>query len=716
MIEPHREEAPERDKRRRDLWWLLLLLLFSFGCVYLSSEVARTTGGQRIVLANMLAAEGADYGLSTPLAFAPLDPAIATEALTDLLGLTVTPEANEAPVAVVALPVTPTPTKTPLPTFTATRRPVPPPTATSIPTASDTPSPTEAATPLPPASTPVPPTATPLPPTPVPSTATASATPPPANTPTATPPPAPTPPTPTPPPPTGTPAPTQPPTASPTATASDTPTATFTATPTETPTATPTLPAPVVLAISPGQGVNTATVPVVITGSNFVSGLSAVLSAGATYSISVGGSTSSQIFGTIPTSVFSGTYDLQVTNPDLQSDQLTAAYTATNPLPQITMITPSVGFTGSATPVTINGAYFVDPASGDLDGYALTNVTYVSSTQITAVAPTAAMPTGPFTLTVTNPGPTAPASSLPDAFTVASSPRELKAAGSDGLVSLGWTGSNPPPQNYEVQVTTDISNPLWTTLPLTTATSTYHLTATNGITHWYRVRAQYAGGQVSDFSNVAPALPLTIGVTMPVTVTCSITGVSACDNALEIDAKPPPGEIGLTLVFTPGSIILDYGPGEGVVDGPGPDLVYYERPTASTDPPVTPSPQNGIWMDLARIEVSPDGVDWTLVFEWNEDGPPGQNVANSDLACYADDSCDLAPGSYPGEFQHNFIRAADLLGDLDGPPLTPWETGIRIDLAGVADSGVRYRYVRFSRPPGGSPDEPTDVDAIYRLN
>lgn len=669
---------------------------------------------ERLVPASMLSARMAAYGLETPPSFAAVDPAIAAEATRDARQLTATPRLTDEPVSVARLPLPPTPTppSAPLPTFTpsATRTaalPSPPNPGTATPTlVAATPTPTPvAATPALPTNTPAAPSATPTPNAP-----TATPTLPPAATPTPTASPAGSPPTATPTntaaAPTNTPVP-------PTATATPATAPSATPTPTAPPTFTPTpLPAPVVLAISPNQAVNTGTVSVVITGTNFVSGLSATLRDAFTYTISISSSTPTNIFGLAPAGVFSGTYNLRVTNPDAQFGQLAQAYTATNPAPRITAITPTVGFTNSATPVTITGDNFVAPAAGALDGFALTNVTYISSTQLTAVAPSNVMPTGLFSLTITNPGPTAPAGALPNAFTVASPPRNLRAAGGDGLVSLGWEGSTPPPQAYEVQVTTNITSPTWTPLPLTTTNFTYHQPATNGTTYWYRVRAHYPGGIFSGFSNTASAIPATIAVTTPVTVTCSPTGVINCGpDALLIDAQPPPITAGLTLVTDTGVITLDYGPGEGIIDGAGYDLVYYERPNTLSGTQI-------IFLDYSRIQVSPDGVVWTTVFEWNGDPPPGQDVSNTNIACYGDDSCDWqpAPPGQEGERDDEPILAADLWPDEDGSPPPPWNTGIAIDLAGVAESGVRYRYVRFTRPPSGAPDQYTEVDAIYRLN
>ncbi|HIQ02349.1 MAG TPA: hypothetical protein EYH30_09550, partial [Anaerolineales bacterium] len=203
----------------------------------------------------------------------------------------------------------------------------------------------------------------------------------------------------------------------------NTPPPTYTPRPPQPPTYTPTPTAeapPSVQAVTPNTQVNTAPAAITITGLNFKPGCSASLG---TVPLTVTNCLSTEIAAWVPVDLAAGYYDLTVTNTDGRSGTLTGAYTATNPAPVVTSILPPLSEVNTDPLVTITGSDFC--ASGtpgslqvSLDGTLLTNVTYVSPTLLTAVVPAGSqgMALGVYTLTVTNPGPTAPSGSLPDAF------------------------------------------------------------------------------------------------------------------------------------------------------------------------------------------------------------------------------------------------------------------------------------------------------------
>jgi hypothetical protein len=101
----------------------------------------------------------------------------------------------------------------------------------------------------------------------------------------------------------------------------------------------------------------------------------------------------------------------------LQSDTLTNALTLTNPIPLIFGITPDNGMDNANTDTTINGSNFVNGLSALLDIFSLT-VTFVNSSTLDTNVPGTIMPGGPYTLTISNPGPLTPNNSLTEAFTV----------------------------------------------------------------------------------------------------------------------------------------------------------------------------------------------------------------------------------------------------------------------------------------------------------
>jgi hypothetical protein len=111
-------------------------------------------------------------------------------------------------------------------------------------------------------------------------------------------------------------------------------------------------------------------------------------------------------------------YDLRVTNPDAQSDTLANAFTLVNPVPLITAVNPNTGTNSADIDVTISGNNFVNGLSAQLDGVSLLNVTFVDAATFTATVPSSGMPVGPYTMTVSNPGPLAPTNNLTNAFTV----------------------------------------------------------------------------------------------------------------------------------------------------------------------------------------------------------------------------------------------------------------------------------------------------------
>jgi hypothetical protein len=440
-------------RRRWEVLLLLLALFLSFACVFFATWLALRIWPDKLASTNMLATSQANYGLlsQADLQFAPMDPRVAAQAATDVAYLSRTPDRRDAAAGLIGfLPPTPTPTLTPTPTPTSAPPAARPPEA--VPTASQAPSPTRqpTATRLPPVTdTPQVPTNTPVPivtlsPTSLPPTATMVDIP----TPTSTPrPPSPATDTPTPRPPSPEPD-TSTPTWTPTAT--DTATPTSTPTPTDTPTATSTPPAPQVLAVSPSLADNDAVVNLVITGTNFLSGPTASLIDGGETPLTTTYVSSTLLYAVVPAWFNADYYGVRVTNTDLQSDTLTPAFTLTNPIPLITGLTPDTGPDDSDMLVTISGSNFVDGLTATLDSFAL-GVTFVDSTTLTATVPisSSVMPGGFYTLTLSNPGPLTPSSSLTEAFTVtvAYAPPPIC---SGGVTSCDAAGGEPDGQPADI--------------------------------------------------------------------------------------------------------------------------------------------------------------------------------------------------------------------------------------------------------------------------
>lgn len=283
------ENKYDGGRERRELLLFLLILLLGFICLLAAAQIAVRPDRLWPVSANMLSELDPDEGFdSGGVAVEPLRPEVMTPPPWDPRRI-LTP----AGTAVVVPPATfaPAPTSTPTrqaaasaPTPTASATP-PSPTPTSTPTPTPTSTPTRTPTPTPtPISTPT-------------RTPTATSTPKPTSKPTQ-------PSSPT----------TKPPT--------DTPTPTTTATHTP-------IPPPVVLSITPDQGVNSAPVPVVITGENFFGIPTATLRINVPIAISA--ATANTLTGTVPAGLIPGVYALTVRNPDGQPGWLSPAYTALSP-------------------------------------------------------------------------------------------------------------------------------------------------------------------------------------------------------------------------------------------------------------------------------------------------------------------------------------------------------------------------------------------------
>ena len=171
-------------------------------------------------------------------------------------------------------------------------------------------------------------------------------------------------------------------------------------------------PAPTVTSIAPNTGTANGGTAVTITGTGFLAGATVSLGGTAATNVNVGSSTS--ITATTAAHAAGGV-NVVVTNTDAQTGTLPHGFTysAGNPAPTVTSITPNTGTTAGGTSVTITGTGFLAGATVSLGGTAATNVNVVGSTSITAT--TAAHAAGAVSVTVTNSD--AQSGSLPNGFT-----------------------------------------------------------------------------------------------------------------------------------------------------------------------------------------------------------------------------------------------------------------------------------------------------------
>ena len=158
-------------------------------------------------------------------------------------------------------------------------------------------------------------------------------------------------------------------------------------------------PAPTVTSIVPTSGTANGGTAITITGTGFLAGATVTVGGTAATNVNVAGSTS--ITATTPAHA-AGAANVIVTNTDAQTGTLANGYTytASNPAPTVTSISPTSGTTAGGTSVTITGTGFLTGATVSLGGTAATNVNVVSATSITATTPAHAA--GAVSVVVTN--------------------------------------------------------------------------------------------------------------------------------------------------------------------------------------------------------------------------------------------------------------------------------------------------------------------------
>jgi hypothetical protein len=230
---------------------------------------------------------------------------------------------------------------------------------------------------------------------------------------------------------------------------------------------------------------------------------------------------------------------------------------------------------------------------------------------------------------------------------------------------------------------------------------------TSGTTYYFVVRGEDALLQSSGNSPEAAGATGTIVDPDPTPINCG--GPFAppdCSNAGPID--------GIFSSVAPGqAIILDLGPGNGILDGPGYDLAYYEREA-------DPLPSGIVQMDWITVQLSIDGSTWYRAYAWSLGA---ESLAqNSNVAPYA-----ISPGMNPDPLICDLTTGADgdeVIRMPGGAPCDNWpglwisrtgfQTGIAIDITGVVPPpvGEGYRYIRIlARGP-----QPAEIDGIERLN
>lgn len=276
------------------------------------------------------------------------------------------------------------------------------------------------------------------------------------------------------------------------------------------------------------------------------------------------------------------------------------------------------------------------------------------------------------------------------------------------LIGLAWSNESAADLDfvgYNIYSSTTPGGPAYTFIANTGVLTTYVVSGlTNNTTYYFVVRGADA---VQESSNSPEASGTTGAIVAPNPTpppACAPPAPPDCANAGGV----PNGSY--SSVYPGQAIVLDLGAGNGILDGPGYDFVYYERDAGGVPPTI-------IRMDWVTVELSVDATTWYVAFVWNSGNEA--LAQNSNIAPFATLSvnsayCDVFAGATSDEPIP--IGACSSWGGLYGVAPAP-QTGIAIDIGGATGlpppPGAGYRYIRVQ---GIDPAQPAEVDAIERLN
>lgn len=192
-------------------------------------------------------------------------------------------------------------------------------------------------------------------------------------------------------------------------------------------------PVPTVTGLSTDAGPVGGGTTVTITGTGFTAGTTAV-DFGGTSATSVTVVNGTTITATAP-AASAGTVDVTVTTPGGTSPTSSADQFTYDNSPSVGGISPGAGPQSGGTMVTITGSGFTAPVTVSFGSTAATDVTVVSSTRITAMAPAG---TGTVDIVVTTPGGASPTSAA-DQFTYVAAPSVTGLSTDSGPLGGGQT-------------------------------------------------------------------------------------------------------------------------------------------------------------------------------------------------------------------------------------------------------------------------------------
>jgi hypothetical protein len=173
--------------------------------------------------------------------------------------------------------------------------------------------------------------------------------------------------------------------------------------------------APTLTNVSPVGGPSAGGTVVKLTGSNFGAGTTVTFDGQQATNVSI--DTSTSITATTPP--YSGNLAVNIVVNNGRGSATLSGFRYVDGPPQLSSISPNVGGMAGGTPVVLTGSNFVPGMTATVGGVAMTSVTFVDTTSLTAVTP--AYVSGSTTEDVTVTNPTLDSSTLSGGFTYLSS-------------------------------------------------------------------------------------------------------------------------------------------------------------------------------------------------------------------------------------------------------------------------------------------------------
>ena len=361
---------------------------------------------------------------------------------------------------------------------------------------------------------------------------------------------------------------------------------------------------PTLTSISPNNGVQGQSVPVTLTGTNFVAGATIALSgAGITVSSTTVVS-ATQITATFAIAANAATGAQNVTVTTSGGTSGAQPFTVNLAPPTLTSISPNNGVQGQSVPVTLTGTHFVAGATIALSGAGITvsSTTVVNATQITATfalaanaatgaqnvtVTTSAGTSGAQPFTVNSAPPTLSSTNPVNGATVVPTNREITATFSKAMTALttatfsvsGGGTSVAGTVDYDATNNTAIFKPMNPLAAGTTYTATIAATATDSTGNPLASNGMapdpwtFTTGTTTDTTSptVSAVYPAPNSVSVPLNQKITVTFSEAMDSStltattftLEQGATVVAGSVtyaGTTATFTPASPLLANSP------------------------------------------------------------------------------------------------------------------------------------------------------------